>query len=213
MGRTRIRDGRKAEFIDAAEALFNENGFENTSVEDIVQRVGVAKGLFYYYFESKEALMTAMVNKIMEEIRTSMEQVMADEGLTTIDRLAEIMASNQVIRSRSRELNKWFHDEGNQALHLCMEERSANDIVPVLEAIILQGIEEGIFQTDYPRESAVAALSLFRSIMNDKDAPDGEGLPKAARVMGYLTERMLGAEEGTFGPVIDRVVDGETMAR
>ncbi len=45
---------RKTEIIEAALELFLENGYEGTSVSMIVSRVGVAQGLFYYYFKSKE---------------------------------------------------------------------------------------------------------------------------------------------------------------
>ena len=47
---------RRLDFVLAAQSLFEEKGFENTSVDDIAARVGVAKGLFYYYFGSKEEL-------------------------------------------------------------------------------------------------------------------------------------------------------------
>ena len=68
---TKAASDRRLEFINAAEALFNEKGFENTSVDDIVQRVGVAKGLFYYYFKSREELLAAIVDRILDE----MEQI------------------------------------------------------------------------------------------------------------------------------------------
>ena len=44
---------RREEFLDAAQALFYEQGIEATNVQQIVKRVGVAQGLYYYYFQSK----------------------------------------------------------------------------------------------------------------------------------------------------------------
>ena len=60
---TKAASDRRLEFINAAEALFTEKGFENTSIDDIVQRVGVAKGLFYYYFKSREELLANIVDQ------------------------------------------------------------------------------------------------------------------------------------------------------
>ncbi len=54
---------RKSEFLEAAEILFNTKGFEQTTVKDIVQKVGVAQGLFYYYFKTKEDVLKEIVNK------------------------------------------------------------------------------------------------------------------------------------------------------
>ncbi|HIZ20258.1 MAG TPA: TetR/AcrR family transcriptional regulator [Firmicutes bacterium] len=47
---------RREEFLDAAQALFYEQGVEATSIQQIVKRVGVAQGLYYYYFHSKKKL-------------------------------------------------------------------------------------------------------------------------------------------------------------
>lgn len=57
---TKAPDERRMELFNAAQALFFTKGYEKTSVKDIVKQVGVAKGLFYYYFESKQALLEAL---------------------------------------------------------------------------------------------------------------------------------------------------------
>ncbi|MFA5312816.1 MAG: TetR/AcrR family transcriptional regulator [Methanomassiliicoccales archaeon] len=199
-------EGRRNEFIDAAGALFSEKGFERTSVEDIVERVGVAKGLFYYYFESKEMLMTAMVAKMTDEIGANIGDIMSREGLTAMERFDEIVTSNRMMKVRSHELMRWFHEERNQALHFSMEEKSTDHMLPALESIIRQGIEEGVFDTPYPRESAIAMLSIFRGISHDKmklDEP--KNLERAALVLGHLSERILGAEAGTFSALQHRL--------
>src|SRR5665647_857988 len=97
---TKAASDRRLEFINAAEALFNEKGFENTSVEDIVQRVGVAKGLFYYYFKSQEELLGAIVDKILDEMEQIVLQATNKEGLTAMQRLQEMSTSSDTIRAR-----------------------------------------------------------------------------------------------------------------
>jgi AcrR family transcriptional regulator len=200
MGKKKVGpEGRRNEFIEAAERLFNEKGFENTSVEDIVDEVGVAKGLFYYYFESKEMLMTTMVRRITDEIETSTKEIMSKEGLTAMERFEEIISSNKIMKDRSRELMRWFHEERNQALHFSMEEKATDSMLPVLELIIRQGIDEGVFDTPYPRETAIAMLSIFRGISREKmRLSDPDNIAKAAKIIGHLTEKILGAKEGTF---------------
>ena len=57
---------RRNEFIDAAEKLFRENGIVDTTISSIVKEVYVAKGLFYYYFNSKEDVFDAVSEKYRE---------------------------------------------------------------------------------------------------------------------------------------------------
>lgn len=51
---TKSPDERRNELIDAAEMLFIENGYDQTSVSDIVKKVNVAQGTFYYYFNPRK---------------------------------------------------------------------------------------------------------------------------------------------------------------
>ncbi|SHI17885.1 transcriptional regulator, TetR family [Sporobacter termitidis DSM 10068] len=58
---------RRKEILDAALELFLKNGYENTSVADIVARLGVAQGLFYYYFKSKEEVYRAALEQYTDD--------------------------------------------------------------------------------------------------------------------------------------------------
>lgn len=67
-------DKRRAAFIDAADELFLEKGIANTSIGDIANRVGVTRSLFYHYFDDKQGITDAVidkrVDKLMESLRT-----------------------------------------------------------------------------------------------------------------------------------------------
>lgn len=49
---------RKNEIIDAADELFNQKGFDGTSTNDILEKVGIARGTLYHHFKSKRRLWT-----------------------------------------------------------------------------------------------------------------------------------------------------------
>ena len=78
MRESKDSEERKDEFIDAAEKLFKENGIVDTTVNAIVKEMDVAKGLFYYYFKSKDDVIDAISEKyntdFKESIRKSMNQ-------------------------------------------------------------------------------------------------------------------------------------------
>ena len=196
---TKAASDRRTEFIDAAEALFNEKGFEKTSIDDIVQRVGVAKGLFYYYFKSREELLAAIVDRILAEMEKVVINATEKEGLTALQRLQEMSMSADLIRLHSGKLMKYFHEQRNQALHLQLEVRTMKFLVPAMEAIIEQGVREGVFNTPYPRETAIALFGVKGIVDHTEDGTDYCGdIERNMRIIAFLSERLLGAKEGIF---------------
>ncbi len=196
---TKAASDRRLEFINAAEALFTEKGFENTSIDDIVQRVGVAKGLFYYYFKSREELLANIVDRIQDDLEKVVFDAANKEGLTAMQRLQEMSNSFDLIRARSDKLMTYFHKERNQALHLQLEIRTMKFLIPAVEGIIKQGVAEGIFNTPYPRETAIALFGMKGIIDHTSTGTDyHEDDERMILVMAFLSERLLGAKEGTF---------------
>jgi AcrR family transcriptional regulator len=60
---------RKQQLLDAASALFETRGYAATRIADICQAAGVAKGLFYWYFETKEQLFAELVRTMRQQLR------------------------------------------------------------------------------------------------------------------------------------------------
>lgn len=67
--------GRREEFINAAQKLFQENGVVQTTVNAIVKEANVAKGLFYYYFNSKDDVIEAVSQKYSQQLRETPSQM------------------------------------------------------------------------------------------------------------------------------------------
>lgn len=76
---------RREEFIDAAEKLFQKNGIVDTTVNAIVKEVDVAKGLFYYYFKSKDDVIDAISEKYNKDFKRTIEKAVT--GCDFEDRL------------------------------------------------------------------------------------------------------------------------------
>jgi len=187
------------EFIQVAEQLFLEKGYENTSVDDIVKKMGAAKGLFYYYFDSKDDVILALVDMIYEEIGKNIEQVMAQPGLSALERFSALGRCQQFAKGRSEFMREFFHQERNRNLHFAMDERANDMMVPVFERIIRQGIEEGIFSTPYPRETAEALLSIFSGLGRHKmHEMEPSEIAHIFDFLQIVMERLLAAPPGTF---------------
>ncbi len=65
---------RRTEFVEAAEKLFRENGIVDTTVNSIVRELDVAKGLFYYYFKSKDDVIDAISEKYNKDFRQAIQR-------------------------------------------------------------------------------------------------------------------------------------------
>lgn len=190
---------RKADFITAARELFEEKGFENTSIDDIVTKLGVAKGLFYYYFESKEMLLDLILEQMMNEIESAIVASMESKGLDAIGRLGELIKCSTDITFRSRTILRYFHKERNQSLRFTMERKAMDLMVPVLERIIRQGIEEKSFHTPYPKEAAVALLLISTGMRETIPAePSADDFVRIVQAIQMHAERIVGASPGSL---------------
>ncbi|MDR2788864.1 MAG: TetR/AcrR family transcriptional regulator [Candidatus Accumulibacter sp.] len=69
------RSARK--LLDAAAALFLEKGVDKTTVDDVVLRAGIAKGTFYYHYESRAALFNALHERVIGDFEARIEAAMA----------------------------------------------------------------------------------------------------------------------------------------
>ena len=68
----------KSRIIDAAWGLFSEKGFEATTLNDIIEAAGVAKGTFYYYFRGKDSLLTTL-SVILDNYYAELDKELKDE--------------------------------------------------------------------------------------------------------------------------------------
>ena len=71
---------RRRQLMDFAARRFAENGYHPTSVAEIVEGMGVGKGVFYWYFSSKEELMLEILRESQTELRRKQQQAIADEA-------------------------------------------------------------------------------------------------------------------------------------
>lgn len=68
---------RKAELLEHAERLFMERGYAETRMADIAKAAGVAKGLVYWYFDSKQALFREIIQQVRDQLRTTQAAALA----------------------------------------------------------------------------------------------------------------------------------------
>jgi AcrR family transcriptional regulator len=208
-------DERRRELISCAQTLFYTKGYESTSVNDIVNEVGVAKGTFYYYFDSKLAILEATVEELAEQTLAIMDEIVDDESLGATQKwILVFQVINNWKAERKEELLAIMHalqKEENALLLFKFQKKGAQLFGPAFARIIAQGNEEGVFDVEFVEESAAFTLaiqttisySLFDIFLNPQCYDDPMAIVRHKVVaMQSSIERILGATPGSL-PLID----------
>lgn len=100
---------RKSQIIDTATSLFHEKGYHETSLDDIADRVGFTKPAIYYYFNSKDDILFAIVDSIVESALKRIRDIARQEG-SAAERLHELLAENTSVILENIEANTVFYN-------------------------------------------------------------------------------------------------------
>ena len=153
---------RRAQLLDCAQALFFAQGYEATTVNDVIARAGLSKGAFYHHFESKEALLDALTERLAADVVASVTDVLEDPGLDALARLNRFLAQGAQWKiERLDELMTVFSavlKPENATLYHRMIDATARVLTPVVGRIVEEGVAEGVF--DVPAPSLVAEILL-----------------------------------------------------
>jgi AcrR family transcriptional regulator len=192
-------EARRAEILEAASALFRERGYAAASVDEIVARIGVAKGTFYYHFRSKEDVLIALARQMADEMARRSRAVADDPGLGPIAKLRAIFAEQRRVRGAGPDIVDGLHRPENRELHERSNVETVRAFGPILAAVIDEGRRAGVFEVDDPLSTAqfflAGSLFLFGEGVFDWTPEEAAARTKA---MVTLCERALGAAAGSF---------------
>ena len=166
-------DERLNELLDVAQELFFQKGYETTSVNDIIEKAGVAKGTFYHYFKSKGDLLDRLVVRWSQAALDRVQMlVMNQSQLTAVEKLNLFFVTIRNFKVENMELMKvlllvLYRDE-NLLLRHKMLKKSIELIIPYLVEILEQGNKEGIFKTDNIEDTAEFIFSAWLNYISRK---------------------------------------------
>lgn len=194
-----IKEGevRRQEILVAARELFIRKGYEQTSVNDILKIVDIAKGTFYYYFASKEEVLEAIILNIVEEGARKAEKILHDKSIPLVNRIMMAVMAQTPEFEGSSEIAQEIHKVENSKLERVYLKEMLKRMTPVLQEAVLEGMEQDIFHMEYPTECTETIL-LLGHMMFDCDVFEWnqEEYPKKIQAFLSNAERMLGIKEG-----------------
>lgn len=153
MARKRRPAARPEEILDAALAVFTELGFAGARVEDIATRAGLSKGALYVYFDSKHAILTALVRRLADRVIGAAEalveagaQVSAEQTLRALLGFIVVQISDPKISAAPRLViaeSQRFPEIGAMYRDLVLA-RVRRLIARLLERGVAQGAFRGV---------------------------------------------------------------------
>lgn len=198
---------RREELLDAATRLFAERGVADTAVSDIVAAVGVSQGTFYWYFESKEAVVDAVVERVSDRIVSGVESTAAGD-IPALEKLLRIRDALLSVVECDRELLEFFHRKGNEAFHDHVSRQSVRRLMPALEGVIEQGVAEGSFRIKHS-DDAGRFLAALMDVTDPFDVfAEPERLAHHVEALTEFALRGLGCDDKTVAAAMARRVSG-----
>ncbi len=232
MAETLRKDNRKHEFMAAALELFYRKGYENTTIKDIIDELGVSKGAFYHYFESKEAIIINIAREFTRRAASLVKEVFERPGLTAVDKMNLAFESLNEYKIRESEWRTKFkgaiQNDENLKLQNMIINSMKNEIRGLYAELIETGVKEGVFgdpvdsmdMAEFLLDIGFSLTGALHDLQNsyydrENKISYEEFLEKLDRKVYFyevILERMLQVREGKIdlrGPVMKRIKLGE----
>ncbi|NKI22651.1 TetR/AcrR family transcriptional regulator [Paenibacillus dendritiformis] len=194
---------RRNEILDAADELFGQKGFDGTSTNDILEKVGIARGTLYHHFKSKEDIMDALIERYSVRLLGAAREVAADKSIPVVERIIRVVMALNISGGSRNEIMEHIHKSQNALMHQKIQTVIINGVPPLLTEIIREGIEQGMFNTPFPYE-CMEMVVIYANTVFDDDMVQMTDDERASRMQAFVfnVERLLGAQSGSLMHVV-----------
>jgi len=207
-----VYDAKRNEILDYAAHLVYAKGYEQMTIQDLINGLKISRGALYHYFDSKQTMLEALVDRMGEQAANLLLPIVNAPELTSIQKFRRVFETSSRWKFAQKELTVslmriWYSD-GNAIIRQKMTSGSLKWTAPlVFEPIIRQGIAEGVFTTPHPGPAARIILGITTSLTDDLIKPILASHPDPAEFQelnavldAYFDaiERILGAPAGSL---------------
>jgi AcrR family transcriptional regulator len=170
---TEQRLARRAEALDAAMALFATKGFAGTTLADVAKSLGIGAPALYYYFESKEALLFAGLERVMVKLNAALDAALAAEIGDPACRLRVLVIAQVIEEARAVDtmpmINSYLYGALRNAAHFSPDQIDRLRVlqrhtVDLYRALLSEGRAIGVFRALDVTPTAFAILGLAQYV-------------------------------------------------
>lgn len=156
MSHTEDFEIKRNEILDCAEQLFMMRGYDLTTVNAILKKIGIAKGTFYYYFESKEEVMDAVIMRIIWNELDYAKQILRNEEMTPIEKLVA-----SLFRKPNSNAKKIMIERLYQANNALMKQRALQRTLELVCPIYAEIVNEGNAKKDFSSSNPLLDIQFL----------------------------------------------------
>jgi TetR/AcrR family transcriptional repressor of nem operon len=206
---------KRKEILDVAQRLVYTTGYEQMSIQDILNELEISKGAFYHYFDSKLALLDGLVERMMDEAEQALLPIVEAPDLPAVEKLQRYFDTGSrwkvARKSFMLDLMRIWYTDSNALVRQKQEAAAIKRIAPMLAEIVRQGIAEGVISTSFPDQIGGMIWGLTQGIGDDvaelllSQEPKPDALLRLEAIIGAYSEameRILGLPAGTL-PLAD----------
>ncbi len=202
---------RRDAFLDVAQRLVTTKGYEAMSIQDVLDELEASKGAFYHYFDSKQALLEAVVERFADGAMASLAPVLNDPDLPALTKLEKVFAGIASLKAEQKDLMlaiiEVWNSDGNAIVREKVRRLSERIMVPLFSAVVRQGVDEGTLKVDSPEDTARVLVSLMQGfqllatdlfIARQAGTVSFEVVQRSVAANTEAFERILGVPRGSL---------------
>jgi AcrR family transcriptional regulator len=193
MARNKYPEETVNRILDVSLKLFLERGYENTSVQDIIDHLGgLSKGAIYHHFRSKEAILLAVCGRIGEAKGREMAVIRDDAGLSGLQKLQKMFLASWKDQEQREFLASMPGLLKNPRLLAIQLSETIQHVVPeYILPVVEEGIRDGSIRTEHPQELSDVLMLLSNVWMNPLIYPmSQQSIAGRIAFFGQLTDAL-----------------------
>src|ERR1700738_4542235 len=161
---TTLHTIRRAAFLDVAQRLVQTKGYDAMSIQDVLDQLEASKGAFYHYFDSKQALLEAVVERFADGAMAALAPVLNDPRLPALKKLERVFAGIASFKAEQKDLTlaiiEVWNSDGNAIVREKVRRLSERIMIPLFTSVLKQGLDEGTLHVDSPDDTAKVLVAL-----------------------------------------------------
>ena len=157
---------RRDAFLDVAQRLIQTKGYEQMSIQDVLDELETSRGALYHYFDSKQALLDGVVDRFADGAMSAVAPILADPHLPALRKLEKVLGGIASFKAERKQLvlaiMEVWNSDGNALVREKLRRLASRRLEPILAAVIRQGMDEGIVTSNSPDEMARVLMYLIQ---------------------------------------------------
>lgn len=135
----------RQQILNGAITLFKNNGVQNTSVNEIVKQLGIAKGTFFYYFPKKDDIIIEIINIEFSNYFSSPRKITENLEIDAAEKLQQVLLSLFKGINNNSTLQQIFRFGIDPQFLNYINQLRLKNIIPLVVDIIEQGVKQKVF--------------------------------------------------------------------